>query len=1810
MTDAHRQRMARAMQAIERLQQRLDESERARRAPIAIVGMGCRFPGGEDPERFWELLDRGGDAIGPVPPDRWDRDALCGPTPETRGRTVAREGGFVPRPQDFDAAFFGISPKEAATLDPQQRLLLEVGWEALEHAVVVPSRWAGRSIGVFVGISGHDYSQRLLSRPLTEIDAYLATGNSHSVAAGRMAYTFGFTGPALSVDTACSSSLVALHLACQSLRNGDCEAALAGGVNRLLSPEFSINFSAARMLAPDGRCKTFSAAADGFARAEGCGVLVLKRLDHAERDGDRVLAVVRGSAINQDGRSGGLTVPNGPAQQAVIRAALADARVEAQSIDYVEAHGTGTELGDPVEAGALAAVFAGRDEPLAIGSVKTNVGHMEAAAGMGGIIKVLLAMQHEKLPAHLHFDAPSPHVAWAQVPLRVTAGAEAWPGTRRRLAGVSSFGFSGTNAHVVLEAGPAVSSPARPTRPALLTLSARDADALAQQAQRLSELLRREPDSDDHRTRWHDLCWSALESREQHEHRIALVANGTEAAASALERRILGTAASNDPTGSSRTAPRIGFLYTGQGAQWLTMGNALYVAEPAYRQAFDRCAEHLQKRHGINLQALIAGAGRADDDAEALAKTGNAQPALFTVAYALTELWRAWGVTPHAVLGHSIGEFAAAVTADVLSLEDALDLVATRGRLMQALPPGGAMAAVFAEPEQLASRPPSVEIAAVNGPASTVVGGPCSTMEPWLVSLAADGIASQRLAVSHAFHTAAMAPVREDFRRAFEPVALSPAQLPFYSTVTGARDDRAPADADYWVRQLSHPVRFQPAIEALLAEEIDVLVEIGPQPILLALARAAVPAWGGATVASLARDGDAATRFLSGLGTLFEHGARLRWGAQPGTRVQLPTYAFQRKRHWAAGASYREPEAGAGDTIDSSAVPALLGPPLRLANAARTVFAANPRLLSDALWQQHQVFDLAVFPAAGFIAMAQEAAVALRTDARPRLLDVSFTGALLLGPESADVQLTLDGDGSAARFDICSAGPEGWRTHAVGRIEWTPERSPSVAETPDALADRCPAVIDVATCYERLASQGVCYGDAWRILSGLRAGEGEVLAEIDAGAFPGGIAPFHPIILDACLQALAALFVERPLDETYLPAAAGRISWHTRPHAEERLWCHMTVQERAHELVASFRLLDASGVPLLAFDDLRLRPATIEQLRGQRPTQELLYRLAWHATPPPRADELPSPGDLVAMLRPSLDAALAAPELRDYLQALEALDELARQHAARIVREVPSPETTHAVSSRLWHRLRRLADGVSEPFVGSGVEAGDAQFLAGRSMALLERFPQAHAEVELLQRCAGALPEVLRGAQDPLAVLFPDGDSHALAELYGSSPGSRLLNGQLRDAFHALVPRDGSPLRVLEIGAGTGGATRGLLPLADSIDYWFTDVSRLLVEQARDRFGADGALRFEVFDITRDAAAQGLPVGRFDVVIAANVLHATASIDDALGRVKNLLAPGGVLLLQETTQPLAWLDLVFGLTQGWWAFEDHDLRADHATLPTESWLERLQATGFSAAALQPDTVSSELAQTLLIARREATPDDPQAQRWCVVGAPPRADGLADALAARLGATHRTEQDGAHVVFLADDGVDDGPSLLEQVDALLALLRDPAEASPRRLSIVTRGALGDGSGEPLQAAIWGLARTVQLELPAMGCRRIDLDPAIAAELQLDALVAELARQDGSAVSFRAGQRRTGRLERVAAPHGLVRPKSGFALSLAQRGAGRELQIGGADTPPPGSGEVTIRVRAAGLNFIDALDALGMLPFERDWLGVECAGEIRA
>ncbi|NEO53136.1 MAG: SDR family NAD(P)-dependent oxidoreductase [Okeania sp. SIO3B5] len=925
--------LERALKALNKAYSKLEKYENQNKEAIAIIGMGCRLPGGPStPEAFWELLQNGVDAITEVPADRWPINKYYDSDPTAPGKMYTRYGGFIEGIQEFDANFFGISPKETVHLDPQQRLLLEVSWEALERSGINYQKLTGSSTGVFVGICSNDYTQKILNQGFEQIDAYIASGNSHSTASGRISYLLGLKGPSLAVDTACSSSLVSIHLATTSLRNRECNLALAGGVNALISPEFSINFSKARMLSADGRCKTFDATADGFVRGEGCGMVILKRFSDAVADGDNILAVIRGTAINQDGDTSGLTVPNGPSQQAVIGQALENGGVDPASISYIEAHGTGTSLGDPIEVGAIGTVFGkthSQEQPVIIGSAKTNIGHLEGAAGIAGLMKVVLQLQNQKIAPSLHLNQPNPYINWDQLPVQVATKLTSWQtNAKSRIAGVSSFGFSGTNAHVVIEEAPSkVKIQNNVERPIhLLTLSGKTEKALEDLVSSYQNYLETNPELP-----LADICYTASTGRAHFNHRLGVIASEPKE----LMEKLLGWKTESELVGvfkglPNSESPKIAFLFTGQGSQYINMGRQLYEQAPTFRQALEECAQILKPYLETSILEIIH--PEAPENSSTLDQTAYTQPAIFALEYALFKLWSTWGIKPNVVMGHSVGEYVAACIAGVFSLEDGLKLIAMRGKLMQKLPSGGEMVSVMASESQVTEAikeyTSQVTIAAVNGPESIVISGESGAITNICNFFELEGVKTKQLQVSHAFHSPLMEPMLTEFEAVAKEITYNQPKIPLISNVTGTEVGAEITTAEYWVGHVRQPVKFAQSMKTLEEQGYESFLEIGPKPILLSMGRQCVTEDMGEWLPSLRPGVDEWQQMLSSLGKLYVQGAKIDWSGFDSDysrqKVALPTYPFQRERYWVETTENKQKQHQNTDNIQQTPIFQLL----------------------------------------------------------------------------------------------------------------------------------------------------------------------------------------------------------------------------------------------------------------------------------------------------------------------------------------------------------------------------------------------------------------------------------------------------------------------------------------------------------------------------------------------------------------------------------------------------------------------------------------------------------------------------------------------------------------------------------------------------------------------------------------------------------------------------------------------------------------------------------------------------------------------
>ena len=1931
---------------------------------IAIVGMACRFPGADSIDAFWRLLESGGNAVQEgVPGSGVGRVGAL--FPDDAGQIEAcRFGAYLDLDvlDRFDAAFFRISPVEAQLLDPQQRLILETSWRALEDAGIDPDGLKDSLTGVYAGISNNDYRGLILeasenagpAEPAASL--YAVTGTSLNTAIGRVAYALGLGGPAMAVDTACSSSLVATHQAVAGLQRGDADLALAGGVNVILSGrllEFRAN---AGMLSPDGQCKAFDASANGYVRGEGCGILVLKRLADAQADGDRIWGVIRGTALNQDGASPGLTVPNGAAQERVIRAALRRAGVRPSDIDYLEAHGTGTEVGDPIEIDATGAVYGrGRsaDRPLLIGSVKTNIGHLESAAGAAGLIKTVLAMNRRVIPRHLHFRNPNPDMDWERLPLQVTSTPTPWPVHEGRppLAGVSGFGWSGTNAHVVLEgyrlpdgapprvnggdwiAGAArpitVSLPASVTPPRpkdglapratrLLPLSGKTDAALRETAGRYLEWLDEQGEAlaaegTASGAPLSDMAWSAGIGRSHFGRRAGVVFRDAESLRAGLQ-----AIAATDERPAPQQAATVAFVYTGQASQWPGMGAALYESEPVVRAVLDRCDEVLaRERDGSLLDVMFGRPGSTADLDDPQWK----QPAIYALECALAALWSSLGIRPDVVLGHSLGEIAAAHTAGVFSLEDGLRLAALRGSLVGALPGEGAMAAVFAPASRVsealdehnaASRSVGLCIAADNG-AHQAISGPADEIAAILETLEAADVRVARLRRSPAYHSAMIEPAMDDLEAALSGLAFAPPSLPFVSNLSGTAVGHGEAlDAAYWRRQMRAPVAYRACVEALAGMGVDAVVEIGPHAVLGPMTTLA---WPGAVsepavVSSLRRPATgedppapgSGGGFVEAVAGVYEAGLPIRFdglfAGEERRRIALPGYPFQRERYWVEAPKRRR--AGAGHP--------LLG--VRHDSASGETSFDTELFPSDPAWLgDHRVFNRLVAPGALYGAMAASACTADSPGAAV-VEDFQMRTALVFpetdsadGGEGLRLQVLLDDAGkeTSRRVRILSRGADGedWTLHAEGRVSKSPDSgAPAAGEALDPArlkADLAP--VELASYYRAKAEVGIDLGPSFRTLQGLWSRPGEALGEISLPESVGrsGL-DIHPLMLDGCFQVMAAARAPGSSDgaDTYLPFGWERLTLPER--LPDRLLCHVRLRgepdgagaESPEVVSADIALHDVTGAPVGALSGYTVKRATRSALLAAvEGIDELLYEVVWrdHALPPGilPADFLPSPSAAASRSHPfsrylaDEEVEVAAEidlqgemERASWCYALSALETLGWKREAGAVLDPEELRERLEVLPEHANLLRRMLEilarsgvlqtkgqdfavtaGAGRP-LPDGVPPDSEAYLTG----VTERFPHAVNEIGLFRRCAGALPEVLRGNEDPLSLLFGDAEPTA-GDLYRLAPVWRAANRMIGEVVRTLVDElpDGRRLRVLEVGAGIGSATEYILPVlpAGRFDLMYTDISAGFFAEAEARFSTGGvSIDYRVLDIEKDPLDQGFEPHAYDLIIAANVLHATRHLNETLGHCRMLLAPSGLLVALENQRGRGWMDLIFGQLDGWWRFADR-YRPNHALAGPEVWNQALADSGFaesevlgidrSEAAGLPD-------RGVIVAQGPAKIDLPAgawilaadrggmaaqlaaqlaAQNQRVVladgdsgGAAAAADSGAGVVAASVdmeqreswrslieglppdvpfaGVVHLVAQDGHGPDATAAELAEDAKRAAASALALVQGITD-ADAMPEKgLWFVTRGAQvleRERTGQLAGAPLWGLGKVVAREAPQLQPRMLDLDPEAA---QPQAVLAnELLFPDSeSHIAHRQGRRQAARLVRTdAGAQRLALPQDAdWVLAPDDGGAIETLRVQPLEARALEPNEVRAAVEACGLNFLDVFRAMGLVEEE--------------
>lgn len=1611
---------------------------------IAIVGIGCRLPGGvSDVESFWSLLVEGRSGIVQVPDERWDIEHYYHPDPGAINRMVSRAGGFVERIQAFDARFWGISPREAARMDPQQRWLLEVAWEAIEDAGIAPSRLRGSRTGVFVGIASHDFADMQLSADVVA-DVHTNSGSTSSIASNRISYLLDLKGPSLSVDTACSSALTAVALACQSLRSGESEIALVGGVNAIITPYASIGFSRATMLSPSGQCFAFDARADGYVRGEGAGMVLLKPLSRARADGDRIYALIRAAVINQDGHTSSMTVPGIDSQAAMLRQAYDEADIPPCRVSYVEAHGTGTPVGDPIELAALGRVLGPdrpEDAPCLIGSVKTNLGHLEAGAGIVGLIKAALVLQQDLIPPSLNFETPNPNIPFDALRLKVASRLQPLPhdGDTPVVVGVNSFGFGGANAHVVLQSAPdatrdieadTVAGIAEPAvRPCLLPLSARDDKALHQYVQAFRQHLKHTDAS------FADLCYSAGAHKEAHGERLFVIGRDAlemrERLADWLRKADVATGlvrlrATPDP------APIV-FVFTGQGAQWWAMGQQLLAHEPIFRRTVEAIDARLQPLAGWSLLEEMS---RPEADSR-VHLTEIAQPAIFALQVGLAALWRSWGIEPSKVIGHSVGEVAAAYCAGAYSLDDAVTIIVQRSRLQSTTESGRMLAAGIPDHEVshwLGDEAGAVEIAAVNSPGQVTLAGDAEALERVAARLEAAERFVRRLKIDYAFHTHKMDAIEHELLQRLSHIEPRPTRIPLISTVTAGVVPGHRLTAAYWWLNVRQPVRFGSAMTQLIRGGDRLFLEIGPHPALFGaiqecLADCQTP---GTVLHSLRRDTDEQVELLTNLARLQAQGIEVDWAAvnQATGRVRLPAYPWTHESHWVDTDRVRL----------SWLVPdthPLLG---RRIPASTPTWELDLDLRRFVYLNDHRFWDTVVFPAASYGEMGIALGRALFPNDEESLVveELEIEAALFVSADPVPI-LRILFEETDKSFAIYSSNGrrEDWKRHARGRLTQLGQATSTTVDLA-ALRARLPDTpIGHERYYAELAAAGYQFGPDFRQLHQIWRGTHEALGDIhtpDSILEQSARYHLHPAMLDACFQVLVGARAipadADPQSTLYLPNFIRRIRlYHTQ--AVRPRWAHATlISTNDDSLVGDIAVYDDAGRRIA--DILGFRAERVEQRTSVEDLDDALYRFHWQPCRLKgrgRRDPMtfPSTSILLDALREHRADVYRHYELdRYYHQCLPSLERIALQFIQNAFIALgwnprPGDEICGAnllKQLRIVRTHQRLATAELRLLEQAGLLAplGDDRWRVvqppiardpGPELdALTAQFPRLASEIAL-QRLAGSnLAGVLGGDLDPLQLLFPEGSTQLLADFYLDGfdfPACHALIAQvLTEAIGSLPPR--RSLRILEVGAGTGSLTSVVLPLLPSerTEYLFTDIGPTFLAAAKSRFADYDFIDYRPFDIEKDPASQGLPPGSCDVILMTNVLHTASDLRRALLHLKTCLAPGGALIFLEVVARRAVWDNVFGLLSGWWRFADTDLRAEHALLDRPRWEPLLTECGFVDVAsftAPPDDTLGEQAVFIATVPPAADSAPPPAGNGYLVFAD--GGGVADALIGAL-----------------------------------------------------------------------------------------------------------------------------------------------------------------------------------------------------------------
>lgn len=1904
-----------ALHTIEKMQAKIANLENFAHEPIAIVGMGCRFPGNiSSPDEYWDFLKDGKEGVIDIPDNRWDVETYYDPNPDAPGKFNSKAGGFLTNIDKFDAGFFGIVPREAVSMDPQQRLLLEVCWETLENANISPEKLNTSSTGVFVGVGQTDYAHLEASvLDLSELDAYFVTGVGHCYTSGRISYSLGLQGPCIAVDTACSSSLVTIHMACQSLRLGECNLALAGGVKLMITHEISVLLSKVGVLSASGKCSTFSADADGFVRGEGCGMIALKRLSDAVKDGDKILAVIKGSAVNHDGRSSGFTAPNGRSQQAVINQALDNAKLKPEDISYIEAHGTGTPLGDPIEVDALGNVFninRTKENALLIGSVKTNFGHLEAAAGVAGVMKVVLAMQNKKIPESLHFNAPSPYIPWDKLSVRVVDKLTDW-NVNKRVAGVSSFGMSGTNAHIILEEATEQKinkiSNQRPLN--IFTLSAKSEGALDELSDKYIKFLKLNPDAS-----FNNICYTTNAGRTHFEKKLALIASSNQDIIKGLEdikqQKTVNTIFKTSAKAKSNVRHKIAFLYTGQASQYAGMCKELYDTQPVFHETINECNEILNSYLEVSLLDVLYSTN--DKHKGLINHTQYTQPALFAIEFALSKLLKTWGINPQYLIGHSVGEYVAATDAGVFSLHDALKLIAGRGRLMQSLNQNGSMVSIFASKKivepYLKNYTDKVSIAAINTLDQVVISGESQAIDEIIKLLQLNNIVSIKLNVSHAFHSPLMAPILAEFKAIAETISYHKPNKNVISNISGKVIADDIANANYWVQHIPATVNFAEGIQTIYNEGCSILIEIGPKPTLLSFAKAINKNEDILFLPLIKPESSNWSQVFQTLSQLFVSGVKIDWENvdkyYANQKAQLPTYPFQRKSYWVHASESKNNGSTSNMLKPGKSTHPLLGDKLNLATENNFIYQSQISENSPGYIKEHAVYDQIIFPGMGFLEMMLSAGKNALQSNHIKIDNFSVVNALSITEKSHAVQtivkLLPDNTYQCSIFsykeDEANAGA--WLLHAEANLSLSDTNAPASFEYK--YEKTLEHSIPVDALYKEFYKRGIKYGPNFSLLADVKKADKYAIAKIK---FPENYHTdkytFNPLLLDACTQVVGLSLPQSTQGATYIPVGMDQFELYQTPTSGINTFV-VPFKEEDGIFKSDIYITDELANPVALVSGFRIKKVDAASFKkdGNINIDDWFYQIKWHEekliTEKISPEYFPATHVLKTHVLETVPHLVDVSELKEYSKIVPKIEKLSIGlivHAIQKIGftfELNKSFTTESLIEQCkvipsFHKLfNRLLQILTDENILEAI--GDKTWKVIKQVEtvtdfqsmrdnLLHEHPNAEAEIKLTYSCGNGLADVLTGNIEPLQLIFPNGDETLSTKLYRDSTVCKLMNLSIQKTVEKAIenlPAD-RLLRILEVGAGTGGSSAYVLPTlpADRTKYTFTDISPIFLSKAQENFKNYPFVEYKVLDIENDPEAQGFNLNKYDIIIAANVLHATKGINDVLRNVKSLLAPEGMLVLLENTSTLRWVDLVFGLTDGWWRYNDYDLRPSHPLMSANTWNNVLSGQDFTSceclSSLQ-DTNES-LGQSIFLARKPAEDKIENSVSGTYVLFV-NEDNLKDEITTVLKdrsepicvyKNNSYQKVNRNKYFVNPSDTSNFEQLLEDISkeninptgfihlwntnnnflsnadfdtvyqngcySVLHLINASTKQyllTKPKLSIITRGAQPVDSvitnNGLLQTPLLGLSKVISMEYPELNCLRIDLD-STPNENEASLIIKEIetANTKEGQVAFRNGLRFVPRFTDAAeimSTHNenelSIPSTDSYELSISENKTLDGLYLQPKERMKPTDNEVEIKILASGLNFRDISMVLNTYGGLISPIGSECAGEVSA